>query len=99
MKIKIISVGKMKDARLAGLFKDYSKRISHDAKLEFLEIKDSCVEEEGKRIIEHLETIKDSFFIFALGEEGRQFTSVEFSEKIESLSNDGKTILFIIGGP
>jgi 23S rRNA (pseudouridine1915-N3)-methyltransferase len=99
MKVKIICVGKLKDNSLLGLCNSYSQKINYDAKLEFLEIKDSSVSEEGKKIIESIDKIKDNKFVFALSEEGKEYASIEFSEKIKQLSNDNRTIVFIIGGP
>ena len=99
MKIRIICVGKIKDAAINQLIKDYAGRISHDSRLEIIEIKDSDPEEEGKKIIDHLDKIKDSMYVFALSEEGKQPSSVELSEKIKQRSLESKTVVFIIGGP
>ncbi len=99
MKLKVICVGKIKELSLQKLIKEYSNRINYDAKLEILEIKDSTREEEGKKIIESLDRIKDSRFVFVLSEEGKDYTSAEFSEKIKKIDLDNKLIIFIIGGP
>jgi 23S rRNA (pseudouridine1915-N3)-methyltransferase len=99
MKLKLVCVGKIKGPSLQKLIKDYSERISYDAKLEIIEIKDYNSEEEGKKIIELIDRIKDNKFVFALSEEGKEYTSVEFSEKIKKIDLDNKVIIFIIGGP
>ena len=99
MKLKLICVGKVKDKSLFGLCSGYSEKIGYDAKLEIIEIKDSSPEEEGNKIIELIERIKDNKFVFVLSEEGKEFSSREFSEKIKQIDLSGKTIVLVIGGP
>jgi 23S rRNA (pseudouridine1915-N3)-methyltransferase len=99
MKLKLITVGKVKDKQISELIKDYSLKIGFDAKLETVEVKDSTVEEEGMKIIELIERMKNSRFVFVLSEEGKQLGSVEFSDKLKQLDLSGKTIVFVIGGP
>jgi 23S rRNA (pseudouridine1915-N3)-methyltransferase len=99
MKLKLIFVGKIKDKSLLDLINDYSTKIAYDAKLELSEIKDSSPEEEGKKMIEHLESIKDSKFVFVLSEEGKECSSVDFSKKLRQCELDNLLVVFIIGGP
>jgi 23S rRNA (pseudouridine1915-N3)-methyltransferase len=99
MKLKLLCIGKIKDSSLHSLIQDYSGRVSYDAKLEILEIKDSTVSEEGKKVIENLDKIKDNKYVFVLSEEGKELTSLEFSERIKRIVSDNKQIVFIIGGP
>ena len=49
---------------------------------------------EGKKILSH---IKNSYII-ALDLKGKQYTSEEFSDKLEKLSLNNSSISFIIGG-
>ncbi len=95
MNLKIAVVGKVKDKHLLEKIKDYQKRISHDARLEVLEIKDSRMELEGERLLEVMEREK-GFISLVLSEEGRECTSREFSKMMEEL---GPKLLFVIGGP
>jgi 23S rRNA (pseudouridine1915-N3)-methyltransferase len=99
VKIKIICVGKVKDRPILSLCDGYSEKIGFDAKLETIEIKDSNPDEEGKRIIEILERIKENKSVFVLSEEGKEFCSVEFSEKMKKNDLDNKLLVFVIGGP
>ncbi len=55
--IKIIAIGKLKDRSLTSMIKGYTERISHDAKLQVIEIGDSNPEKEGAKILEHLKKI------------------------------------------
>ena len=98
MKFQILSVGKIKDRNILELINLYSERISYDAKLEIIEIKDSTVSDEGKRISGILEKSRDKSFAFALAEEGKEISSAEFAEKLKKISANGTKVIFIIGG-
>lgn len=91
MRFKVISVGKIKEKSIIELINEYSKRIN----VEFTELKDSNKETEGKKIIEILDKM-NSKYVFVLSEEGKEFTSVEFSQKIKKIE---QPIIFVIGGP
>jgi len=90
MKIRIIAVGKAKERAIQQIIVEYLKRM-HD-KIEIIEVKDSDKEKEGKRIIE----LCENYDILAMDEKGKEYDSVEFSEKIGNVEN--KTA-FVIGGP
>ncbi len=94
MLVKIIAVGKIKDRNLLAKCEDYSRRISHDAKLEIVEIRDSNTETEGDKLLGHIK--EEKRFVFALGEEGKQYNSRQFAQRIES---SGRRAVFLIGGP
>ena len=94
MKIKIISVGKIKDREIKSKINDYTERIKHDAAIELYTVKDSDKKTEGKKIIEQIK--KDVSYTVALSEEGKEYTSREFAGKI---LQKHANILFIIGGP
>lgn len=105
MKIKIIAVGRLKDAYLRALQDDYAKRLSRYCKLEIVEVDDSpnrpgeeerAMLEEWTRIKKH---IKGSEFLVPLEVEGKQMSSKEFSISLEKWSIEGKgEIVFLIGG-
>ena len=94
MNILILSVGKVKERNILNLINDFVKRISYDAKIELREIKDSDKEKEGRRLAKILK--KESGYVFALSEEGREYTSVEFAKKL--MEKETNKIIFIIGG-
>jgi len=93
MRIKILCVGKIKDRALLSKTEEYLKRIKHDCSIEITEIKDSDMESEGKRIRESIS--RDSRYIVALGEEGRQYSSKDFAFVLCRHPE----ITLIIGGP
>lgn len=108
LNIHIVCVGKIKEKYLKDAILEYSKRLSKYCKLEIIELQDekipdklnSSLENEIKNkeclnILNHLP--KDSFNI-ALDLKGKEFSSEEFSKKVDSLSMENSHICFIIGG-
>ena len=108
LSINIISVGKMKEKYLKDAIEEYSKRLSKYCKLNITELPDEKIPEklylkleqeikikECNNILSH---IKRDSYIIALDLKGNEFTSEEFSKKIENISMDSSHITFIIGG-
>ncbi|MBG0762473.1 23S rRNA (pseudouridine(1915)-N(3))-methyltransferase RlmH [Acholeplasma laidlawii] len=97
MKVKIISVGKVKDKGLNELINYYAKQIKT---IEMIEITDEAsitgMEKEGQKILSKI--AKDSYVI-SLAIEGKMLDSVGFAETIDHVTtNFGPSITFIIGG-
>ena len=105
--INIICVGKIKENYLKEAILEYSKRLSKYCKLSFFEIDDEQIpnnlntkisenikEIEGNKILAH---IKNSYVI-ALDLKGKQYSSEDFSVKLENISLSNSNITFIIGG-
>lgn len=109
MKIKIVTVGKLKEKYLKDGIAEYTKRISRFAKLEMIELTDEktpdkaselenqkILETEGERI---LSKVGGRDFVVVLAIEGKKFSSEEFSKQLEQASIKGySTLTFIIGG-
>lgn len=90
MKIRIITVGKVKERMIQQMIDEYIKRMPD--RIDIIEIKDSTKEKEGEKIIE----LSDGYDMIAFDERGKEFTSEDFSRKIGNVTN--KTV-FVIGGP
>ena len=109
MKIKIVTVGKLKEKYLKDGIAEYTKRISRFAKLEMIELTDEktpdkaselenqkILETEGARI---LSKVGERDFVVVLAIEGKTFSSEDFSKQLEQASIKGySTLSFIIGG-
>jgi len=94
--IKIICIGKIKEKYLIDLINDYKTRINKYHKLEIFELKDSNKKEEAKEIIKH---IKENDYLLALAINGKELSTIEFKDTIETLLTNGNSnITFIIGG-
>ena len=109
MKIKIVTVGKLKEKYLKDGIAEYTKRLGRFTKLEMIELLDEktpdrasdlenqqILEKEGNRI---LAKIGDREYVIALAIEGEQFPSEKFSKTIEEVTVRGYSeITFLIGG-
>ncbi|CIT04491.1 23S rRNA (pseudouridine(1915)-N(3))-methyltransferase RlmH [Streptococcus pneumoniae] len=109
MKIKVVTVGKLKEKYLKDGIAEYSKRISRFAKFSMIELSDEktpdkASESENQKILEIegqriLSKIADRDFVIVLAIEGKTFFSEEFSKQLEETSIKGfSTLTFIIGG-
>lgn len=100
--IKIICVGQIKEPYLKSAIAEYSKRLKKYSKVEIIEIKDEGLVEESKAIALEGEKIKKHLLekdcLITLEIEGKQLTSLEFSEKLNELLIENSNIVFIIGG-
>jgi len=93
MKIKIVTVGKLKEKYLKDGIAEYSKRISRFATDSENE---KILNLEGNRI---LSKIGDREFVVVLAIEGKTLSSEEFSSQLEQASINGySTLTFVIGG-
>ena len=109
MKIKIVTVGKLKEKYLKDGIAEYSKRLSRFANLEMIELADEktpdrasdsenqkILELEGTRI---LSKIGDRDFVIVLAIEGKTLSYEEFSKQLEQAPINGfSTLTFVIGG-
>lgn len=93
--IKLIVLGKIKEEYLNKLIADYYKRISKYHKIEIIELKDkNDLKEEALEIKKHID--KNSYVI-TLEIEGKQITSRELADKIDTTFISYPNITFIIG--
>ena len=108
MNVTVIALGKMKEAYMRDFISEYEKRLSAYCKLNIIELApsflpdnpsksliDGALREEAKKITAK---IPQSSFVYSMCIEGRQRTSEEFSEELETLAVNGKSsVVFIIG--
>lgn len=105
--INLVCIGKIKEDYLKNAITEYSKRLSKYCKLNIIELNDEAIPDnlsdkmtenikklEGSRI---LSNIKNSYII-SLDLRGKQYSSEEFSNKLENISISNSSITFIIGG-
>ena len=109
MKITILTVGKIKEKYLSDAIAEYSKRLGRYCRLNIIQVQDEktpdnpsaaekqiILDKEASRLSSHIE---DGTYLIALAINGRQLSSEELSEKINSLGISGKSsITFVIGG-
>ena len=106
--IDIVCVGKIRESYLKDAIAEYQKRLSKYCILNIIELPDEKLpsklndslsfeikQKESNLILSHIK--KDSYVI-ALDLKGKNYTSVEFSNKIQDLSLITSHITFLIGG-
>lgn len=107
MKINIITVGKIKEKYLKDAIDEYKKRLSKFCSLNIIEVNESVaraendsnikksLEEEAQSIISKIR----SEYVIALDIDGKEYSTIEVSEKIKEITLKGVSeISFIIGG-
>lgn len=105
IKIRLVTVGTLKEKFLKDAINEYLKRLSRFAKVEIVELEESKIQskseeqikkEEGERI---LKRIKESDYLIILDLKGEMLSSEEFSTKLKNLIDKGVSPLtFVIGG-
>jgi len=107
MNIRLIAIGKTDNKSLQSLIDDYAKRLSFYLKFDLEIIPDiknvknlsetQQKEKEGELI---LSKINSSDCLILLDENGKTYSSVDFSEYLQKKMNASiKTLVFVIGGP
>lgn len=109
MKIKLVTVGKLKEKYLKDGIAEYMKRLNRFCKVEMIELADEktpdkasdlenqqILKKEGNKI---LAKINEREFVIALAIEGNQFPSEKFSQLMMDTTVHGfSDITFVIGG-
>lgn len=108
MNITLIAIGKMKDASLAALTQEYTKRLSAFAKVQVIEVKDEADAHadrpaEARRIKDTeasraLERIRDNDYVILLDLHGKEWTSEEFASQLAGWQERASSLCFVIAG-
>lgn len=106
--IDLICVGKLKESYLKDAILEYSKRLSKYCIFHIIELNDEkvptnlssleeqkIIKKESDLILSH---IKNNSYVIALDLTGNQYTSIEFSQKIQKITLTNSHITFLIGG-
>ena len=100
MKLRFVWIGRTKDKNWKALQDEYLRRLSHFAKCEIVDVRDSARHEgpdiEGERI---LAALNPRTFAVLLDVKGEKISSPGLAKKLEEWQNRGlKEVSFIIGG-
>ena len=100
--IKIICIGKIKEAFFKEAINEYTKRLSKYAKINIIELpdydlnnKELTLQKESENI---LKNINEKDYCITLEIEGKNLTSEELAQKIDKTLIDNSNICFVIGG-
>ncbi len=92
-KIYFVVVGKIKEAFYREAVAEYVKRLSRFAKVEIKELNEGADPEAEKGDI--LRACKG--YVIALAVEGEKLSSEKLAKKLQTLTDEGKDITFVIG--
>lgn len=107
MKINIITVGKIKEKYLKDAIDEYKKRLSKFCSLNIVEVNESVarIENESnikKSLQDEAQSITSKIkneYVIVLDIEGKEYSTIEVSEKIKEITLKGVSELsFIVGG-
>ena len=111
MKIRILTIGKLKEKYLVNGINEYVKRLNAYCKVEMVEVPDEPIPDNASENVENnyqgadeignriVAKIKDDEYVIVLDLHGKEIDSVAFSKHIEECMIRGKsTITFVIGG-
>ena len=106
MKINLLCIGKTDDKEIKNLINYYLTRLSRHWNFEITEIPDvknarnltpDLLKKEEAKLF--LNIIENTDLVVLLDEKGKQFTSREFAQKLDSYQNNSiKKICFLVGG-
>ena len=103
MALLLLFVGKTKEGFLKEGIRKYKTLVGHYLPLEIREIKGAASKEKQTAIEEEadgiLSRILPTDFLIVLDERGKEFDSVSFSKELGKLTETGRRIVFVPGGP
>ena len=103
MRLRIIWIGKTRDARLRALIDDYAERLAHFVRCEVTELRElgrtdkAGIDKETKRISDAL---RPGSVTVLLDAGGAEWTSQQLAAEVQGWEGSGiKEVAFVIGGP
>lgn len=99
LKIDILAVGKLKEAFWRDACAEYLKRLGAYAQVSVTEIPDSNPCNEAPALFAHLDALAPSAQVVLLDIQGKEISSEQLAQRIETWSVGGTShVVFIIGG-
>jgi len=104
MRLRIVWTGKTREAHLRALIEEYLQRLSHFARCEISEFRETAsgqrkvgIDKDSQRISDGL---REGAINVLLDPDGDEWTSAQLAKQIEQWQNSGtKELTFIVGGP
>ncbi|MDQ1637356.1 MAG: rRNA (pseudouridine1915-N3)-methyltransferase [Pyrinomonadaceae bacterium] len=103
MRLRVIWTGKTREAHLRALIDQYLQRLSHFAKCEVAEFRETAapgkvgIDKDSQRISDGL---REGAINVLLDPQGDEWTSAQLAKQIEQWQNSGaRELTFIVGGP
>jgi 23S rRNA (pseudouridine1915-N3)-methyltransferase len=105
MRITLLMVGKTSSTEIKAITADYLKRINHYMKMEEIIVEGTGSKTTDVNKVKDIEgdallkKINPTDYVILLDDKGKEFSSVQFAQRLEGLFNQGmKNICFVIGG-
>lgn len=105
MRIRLLAVGKTSKGWVKDALDIYASRLSHYAPFTVTELPDvrgasslSPSQIKAAEAVEILSSLKDSDFVILLDEHGEEFTSMEYSARLQKYLSAGRDLVYVIGG-
>ena len=109
MNLTVVCVGRCKEAFYRDAVSEYAKRLSKYCDFRIVEVADEKTKEHASAREEELildkeaerieKMLRSDDYVIALAIKGKKQDSIQFSKRIETLMNTGKSrIVFVIGG-
>ena len=106
MKIVLLTLGKTSEQYLLDGIERYKNRLKHYIPFEIIEIpnikktqkfsKTELMRKEGLLISTH---IRSTDYVILLDDKGKEFSSLQFAQKLQGWLNSGKKrLIFVVGG-
>lgn len=106
MKINLVAVGTKMPGWVTQGFEEYSKRLPRECQLQLVEIPaakrgktaqpEQWKKDEASRI---LMAIPDNHYVLALEVDGKNWSTEQLSEQLQSWLSDGRDVSLMVGGP
>src|SRR5262245_53468166 len=103
MRLRIVWIGKTRDARLRALIDDYAERLSHFVRCEVTELRElgrtdkTGIDKETQRISDAL---RSGALTVLLDPDGTEWTSQQLAAQVQNWERSAiKEVAFVIGGP
>lgn len=100
--IRVLCIGKVKESFFKDAILEYQKRLSKYTKIEILEGPDYDLgnpelnkKQEKVFLLKH---IRGKDYVITLEIDGKEFSSLEFSQKLEAIQSNFPDVTFVIGG-
>lgn len=100
--IRVICVGKIKEKYFSMAIEEYVKRLSKYTNIDILELIDEGIDDpkvvlkkEKEKLLKYIDA---KSYVILLDREGKEFSSLDLANKIDSILVHNSNIVFIIGG-
>lgn len=102
-KITLLCIGSPKRAWHTEACKQYTERLSHDVQFDIIEVAASKQKDPAKQADEESQALLDKLSksdadVWVLDERGREYTSVEFARSLSEYRDNGRALVFVLGG-